>query len=126
MTVELITRGEKTWRILYGYGRIQKIRTLFQKSLPERVKRAIVANPDVDSKQIWDDLSVEERVAYDEVTGPAVAKIVLQEATDWDKSKMTVDEYVDGEMPSDVGNEILLRVGKAVQDTVLGTDEKKT
>ena len=111
---EIITRGEKTWQIVFGYGRLQRASHILSSNLPEAVKRHLTANPDIADAEVFKDVPLDEILLYQQSTEPEIVRLVLQNASDWDKSKVTVEEYVDDELPYDVAQEIVARVKAAL------------
>src|SRR3990167_7609826 len=101
MTVEWIERDGKKWQIMYGYGRLQRAPLLLYSPLPHSPKRA----------------TPEDALSYTTRTSVEIAKLVLNEATDWDKAQMDASTYVDTSLPSDIGDEIFRRISKAIAES---------
>ena len=125
MTVEWIERDGKKWQIMYGYGRLQRARFLLYSLLPDSLKRAHIADPDGTGTDLLKRATPEDALSYTTRTGVEIAKLVLNEATDWDKSTMDVSTYVDSSLPSDVGDEIFRRVSNAIEDGTVSGESKK-
>jgi len=120
---EIITRGEKTWQIVYGYGKLQRVSHILSASLPESVKRRLTVNPDISDADAFKDVPLDEILNYRKDTEPEIVRLVIQNASDWNKDSTTVEDYVDNELPYDVAQEIVSRVKAAlgklqVPDTV--------
>src|SRR3990167_5315506 len=126
MTVEWIERDNKRFQILYGFGRIQRTKVLFYSLLHDACKRAQIANPDITEKELIAKASPQEILEYNQKLGVELAKLVLNDAPDWDKTKVSVEEYVDSYLPEDVGLEIANRMRDVVAGNTLTPDEKKT
>lgn len=126
MTVEWIEKDGKKWQILYGFGRIQRARSIYAKHLPDSIRRAQIANPDISDADLMKKATPQDLLAYNEFVGREICELVLNEATDWDKASVPVKEYVDSHLPEDIGFEIIERVRRAVAASSLSPDEKKT
>ena len=125
MVLETISRGPLSWTILYGYGRLQKARVILVSGVPESIKRAQIADPELDPKDALLKVTAEEIVSAESDMARKIACLVLDSAPDWDKTMMTAEDYVDTTLPPDVGTEILSRVSKAVNDFSVPQDQKK-
>ena len=125
MTIEWIETSEGRFQILFGYGRLQKARSILYRLLPDSIKLAQIANPDATDAELLKKASVEETIEYRVQTGIELAKLVLNQAPDWDKEKVTIEEYVDGHLPADVGDQISDWVRVAVEKASLSQDQKK-
>lgn len=126
MTAEWFERDGKKYQIIYGFGRVQKAKVLFYSHLPDACKRAQIANPDITEMELIAKASPQEVLEYNQRLGVELAKLVLNEAPDWDKAKVSVEEYVDSYLPEDVGLEIAVRMRDVVAGSSLTPDEKKT
>ena len=124
MVVERITRGEKWFDICYGYGRLLKARRVLA-DIPESIRRVLLVNPDATGEELLAKALPTDILDFNARTGREIAIIVLHHASDWDKGKIGVEEYVDGSLPIDVGEEILDRVQKAVADSFPSQESKK-
>ena len=109
---ERITRGEAWWDIVYGFGRLHQAEDIFTTALPEVVKRRMLVDADISTT--WKDVSVDERMAYRKATERPIVKLVLQNASDWDKASTNVEDYIDTELPFDVAQEIVERIEAAL------------
>ena len=125
MTVEWIEREGKKWQIMYGYGRLQRARFLLYSLLPDSLKRAHIADPDGSGTDLLKRATPEDALSYTTRTSVEIAKLVLNEATDWDKTQMDVSAYVDTSLPSDIGDEIFRRISKAIEESALSGEPKK-
>src|SRR3990167_4168653 len=125
MVVESITRGGAWGAICFGYGRILKARHAFSSLAPESMKRALLANPEADMKEVVRNIGADEILAYNERLAREVIPIVLHEAHDWDKQKMSAVEYLDTSMPEDVGREIVRRMSNAIEEIAVPDESKK-
>lgn len=125
MTVETIEKDGVTVKILYGFGRLQKAHHIIYSFMPDRLKRIQASGGEIEDSDLKQ-VSPEEVLEYNAKANPALVKLVLQSASDWDPSKMGVDEYVDTVLPEEVGLEIVKRVKAATTKQSLSPDEKKT
>jgi len=125
MTVEWIEKDGKQFQILYGFGRLQKARSIYAKYLPESMKRAQITNVDISDDELIKKAAPDELLFYNEHVSMEICALVLHEAPDWDKSKLTVSDYVDGYLPDDVGLEILKRIRAAIEGIAVTEDQKK-
>jgi len=120
---ERITRGEYWIDLIYGYGKLQRVSHILSASLPESVKRRLTVNPDISDADAFKDVPLDEILNYRKDTEPEIIRLVIQNASDWDKDSTTVEDYVDNDLPYDVAQEIVSRVKAAlgklqVPDTV--------
>ena len=122
--IEEFRRGDKWWKIVLGFGRIQRVRSIYTEHLPERAKRALLANPNADGGDLLKDVSPDELQRYNENTGNAVLSAVLHSAHDWD-GKTPPEVYVNDSLPEDVGEEILRRVRAVISESALVPSDKK-
>ena len=122
--IEEFRRGDKWWKIVLGFGRIQRVRSIYTEHLPERAKRALLANPNADGGDLLKDVSPDELQRYNENTGNAVLSAVLHSAHDWD-GKTPPEVYVNDSLPEDVGEEILKRVRAVISESALEPSVKK-
>lgn len=120
---ERITRGEAWWDIVYGFGRLHQAENIFANALPEIVKRRMLIAQEM--TELWKDVSVDDRIAYRKASERPIIQLVLQNASDWKKDEMTIDDYIDTELPFDVAQEILVRVESALLKSQV-PDEKKS
>ena len=120
MTVETIEKDGVSVRILYGFGRIQRARYIFNANLPDGLRRIQGAGGQVEDSDI-DKVGPEEILDYNAKVFPQIVKLVLQSASD--QGEMTIDEYVDNAMPETIGLAVVSRM-KAVLDSL--NDSKKT
>ena len=111
---ERIVRGDYWADLVYGYGRLQRASHILSSNLPEAVKRHLTANPDIADDDAFKDVPLDEILLYQQSTEPEIVRLVLQNASDWKKEEMTVEEYVDDELPYDVAQEIVARVKAAL------------
>ena len=125
MVVERIERKDGWWSFMYGFGRIQRARHIFTKNLPESIQRAIIANPDIDMKELMTKTSPDVITEMNERIGKEIVALVLHGAHDWDKEKVSAEDYVDGSLPEDIGNEIVSRMRDVVNRVSLSDDQKK-
>ena len=112
---ERIMRGEYWVDVVYGYGKLQRVSHILSSYLPDAVKRRLTVNPDISDVDAFKDVPLDDILTYREKTEPEIVRLVIQNASDWDKSKMTVEDYVDNELPYDVAQEVVSRM-----KTVLG------
>lgn len=124
MTVETFERDGINYRLLFGFGRLQKAHYFIYSFLPESLKRAQAAGGELEESD-FKKVTPEEILDYNSKLAPALAKLVLDSATDWDKSKMTVDEYVDSYLAESAGLEISQRIKTAASVQTLSEDDKK-
>ena len=123
--IEEFRRGDKWWEIVLGFGRIQRARSIYTEHLPERAKRALLANANVDGQNLLKDVPPDELQRYNENTGNAVLVAVLHSAHDWDGKNPTPEVYVNDSLPEDVGEEILKRVRSVISESALEPSVKK-
>src|SRR3990167_1135269 len=122
--IEEFRRGDKWWKIVLGFGRIQRVRSIYTEHLPERAKRALLANPNADGGVFLKVVPPVELQRYNENTGNAVISAVLHSAHDWD-GKTPPEVYVNDSLPEDVGEEILRRVRAVISESALVPSDKK-
>ena len=122
---ERITRGDYWIDLIYGYGKLQRVSHILSASLPESVKRRLTVNPDVSDADAFKDVPLDEILDYRKDTEPEIIRIVIQNASDWDKDKMNVEDYVDNELPYDVAQEIVSRVKAALGKLQVPDAQKK-
>ena len=125
MTEYRVVRGDRWWAFSLGFGRIQKARWISFNALPEKVKRAQVANPDLGAEEAVKMLTPEENVAYGNEVVLATLRLVLDGASDWNRGTTTADAYIDKVLPEDVAIEIYDVVQKVVVSTELDPESKK-
>lgn len=113
-----IKRGEKWWRYRLGFGRIQRARALVYSVMPDAVKRAQVANPELSPQDAAKLLTPGQLLEYQRDSIIGLVKIVLDSAFDWNQATMTKEDYVESVMPEDVG----LEIAGAVQVALLGNE----
>ena len=122
MTVESFDIDGKTYKILLGFGRKQKARYYRVLYLPDKLKRIVSAGGTLEKT----DFTPEDILDYASNFNPALLKLVLQSASDWDPSKMGVDEYVDTTLDENAGSKIVERVQAILDASSLSDDQKKT
>ena len=120
-----ITRGEYWVDVVYGYGKLQRVSHILSSYLPDAVKRRLTVNPDISDVDAFKDVPLDDILTYREKTEPDIVRLVIQNASDWDKSKMTVEDYVDNELPYDVAQEVVSRMKMALGKLQV-PDEKKS
>lgn len=125
MTTETFDVDGKTYSIKYGFGRLQKVHYLIYTYLPDSIKRIQASGGEVEESDA-EKVSADERLEYQSKLAPALAKLVLSSAFDWDPSKMGVDEYVDTCLQESAGFEIVKRVRQAASSLSLSAEGKKT
>ena len=116
MTVEVIEKDGVTYRLLYGFGKIQKARFILASNLPESLKRIALAGGEIedsDLKQVPPD----EALAYSTKTNTELVKLVLVDASD-KLSQVSIDEYVDSYLPEEVGKQIADRIREVTRSQV--------
>ena len=64
--IEEFRRGDKWWKIVLGFGRIQRVRSIYTEHLPERAKRALLANMNADGGTLLKDMPPDEIQRYNE------------------------------------------------------------
>ena len=124
MTVENFEVDGQSYSIRYGFGRLQRVHYLIYTFLPDSIKRIQASGGEVEESDA-EKVSVDERLDYQSKLAPALAKLVLASASDWDPSKMGVDEYVDTVLQETAGFEIVKRIRAAASMTSLSQDDKK-
>ena len=120
-----VRRGETWWRFRLGFGRIQRARALSYALLPDAIKRAQIANPDMTSEEAKAKLGIEELLAFQRDSAIEYVKLVLDDASDWDRAKMSKEEYVEAQMPEDIGMEITAIVQRALLSGMTEDAKKK-
>ena len=123
---ERITRGEKWYDIVYGYGKIQRGRYVQSAFLPDAVKRKLVIDPKLSEKEAFDGVSLDAVLDYNLKTERELLKVFLHAASDWDKTTTSQEDYIDNEIPEDVAKEIVLRAQRILASSETSPDEKKT
>ena len=123
MTEHLVVRENAWWKFRLGFGKLQKARLIIWEGLPDKLKRARVADPGMAPEKVAGTLTYEEQLKYLADTSIAVVRLVLDDAHDWNKGTTTVDQYVDSLMPEDVALEIYEAVQKRLMEGL--TDESK-
>jgi len=118
--------GGGWWEILIGFGRAQRARNTAFAALPESVKRAAIAKPDLGPAELMETATVGERMAYITFVRREYIVIALSAAHDWNPLEIGAEEYVDDRLPEDVGEEISEAVAKFLASTILPDGEKKT
>ena len=108
MTVETITRDGVEYRLMIGFGRKQRARYLLYNLLPDSLKRIQAAGGEVEESDLKK-LTADEVLKYNSELDPELAKLVLESASDWDKTKQNVGEYVASNRPFLVNRESLIR-----------------
>jgi uncharacterized protein YqiB (DUF1249 family) len=124
MTVEMIEKDGVSYRIMIGFGRKQRARYLLYSCLPDSIKRIQAAGGQVEESDLRK-LTADEVLDYNATLNPRLVKLVLESASDWDKSKMNVDEYVDSSLSEAAGNEITVRVKAILAESELSDADKK-
>ena len=122
---ERITRGDYWIDLIYGYGKLQRVSHILSASLPESVKRRLTVNPNISDADAFKDIPLDEILNYRKDTEPEIVRLVIQNASDWDKDKISVEDYVDNELPYDVAQEIVSRVKAALAKLQVPDDQKK-
>lgn len=118
MTVETIEKDGVTYKILYGFGKIQKARYLLASNLPESLKRIAMAGGEIEESDMKN-VPPDEALAYSTKTSSELVKLVLQSASD-KPADVSIEEYVDSHLPESVGKDIVSRIRE-----VLKTDTQK-
>jgi len=118
--------GGLWWEISLGFGRVQRARSFSYSAMPEAMKRAQVADPELGPAELLAKSTVEERIEYRRATARQYAIIALDAAHDWVRHQITAEEYVDRLLPEDVGDEIAEAVVTFLAGAALPPDEKKT
>lgn len=124
MTVETIEKDGISYRIMIGFGRKQRARYLLYSCLPDSIKRIQAAGGQVDDADLRK-LTADEILDYNATLSPKLVKLVLESATDWDKSKMSVDEYVESLLSESAGHDISNRVKAILAESELSDADKK-
>lgn len=125
MTEEWIERGDNRWKIVYGYGRLEIARALYITLLPDQVKKAIEGNPDITDEEVSKLLTLGERTDYSTELGRRINALVIESGPGWTRAKSPPENYVDAELPADVGAEIVQRMRAAISGASLTDDDKK-
>ena len=82
MTVEWIEKDGKQFQILYGFGRLQKARSIYAKYLPESMKRAQITNVDISDDELIKKAAPDELANIKVNHGHATLKSLML-ATQW-------------------------------------------
>src|SRR5439155_2382051 len=119
MTVETISRDGVEYRLMIGFGRKQRARYLLYNLLPDSLKRIQAAGGEVEESDLKK-LTADEVLKYNSELDPELAKLVLESASDWDKTKQNVGEYVDFTLVESAGRDISAWVKKQCADELDG------
>src|SRR5437016_1792084 len=105
MTVETIEKDGVTYRLMIGFGRKQRARYLLYNLLPDSLKRIQASGGEVEDSDLKK-LTADEVLKYNSELDPKLAELVLESASDWDKTKQTAIEYVDTSLSERAGRVI--------------------
>src|SRR5438094_194872 len=102
MTVETIEKDGVSYRVMIGFGRKQRARYLLYSQLPDALKRIQAAGGEIEESDLKA-LPPADILDYNATLHPKLVRLVLESATDWDRSKIGVDEYVESHMSESAG-----------------------
>src|SRR5207302_11457660 len=94
MTVETISKDGVEYRLMIGFGRKQRARYLLYNLLPDSLKRIQAAGGEAEESDLTK-LTADEALQSNHESDPELAKLLSEPASDWDKTKQNVREYVD-------------------------------